>query len=57
MTPGQLKARLSRLGMGPRDLAAARGMNVRTVQRILAGKQDVPMDMERWLDEYESRSL
>lgn len=32
-------------------------MNVRTVQRILAGKQDVPRDMEQWLDEYESRSL
>mgnify|MGYP000385857604 FL=1 len=57
MTPGQFKARLSALGMGPRELAAAYGANPRTAQRWVTGKADIPRDMEQWLDEYESRSL
>lgn len=57
MTPGQLKARLSALGMGPRELAAAYGANPRTAQRWVTGRADIPRDMEQWLDEYESRSI
>lgn len=56
MTPGQLKARLSALGMGPRELAAAYGANSRTAQRWVTGKADIPRDMEQWLDEYEAKT-
>ena len=55
MTPGELRARLSRLGLGDRDLAAAYGANPRTVQRWKSGKADIPRDMETWLTEYEAR--
>jgi hypothetical protein len=53
MTPGQLKSRLSRLGMGPRELAEAYGANPRTAQRWVTGKADIPKGVEQWLDEYE----
>lgn len=56
MTPGELRARLSRLGLGDREVAADYGANPRTVQRWKTGKADIPKDMERWLDEYEART-
>ena len=55
MTPGELRARLSRLGLGDRDMAGAYGANPRTVQRWKSGKADIPRDMETWLTEYEAR--
>ena len=53
MTPGQLRARQTRLGLSDRDLAEAYGANIRTVRRWGSGKQDIPRDMEQWFDEYE----
>jgi hypothetical protein len=53
MTPGEFRARLSRLGLGDRDLAAEYGANPRSVQRWKSGKADIPRDMEQWLDNYE----
>lgn len=55
MTPGELRARLSRLGLGDRDLAAEYGANPRTVQRWKTGKADIPRGLGTWLDEYEAR--
>lgn len=53
MTPGEFRARLSRLGLGDREVAADYGANPRTVQRWKNGKADIPRDMEQWLDNYE----
>lgn len=55
MTPGEFRARLSRLGLGDREVAADYGANPRTVQRWKNGKADIPKDMEAWLDEYEKQ--
>jgi len=53
MTPGELRARLTQLGLGDREVAADYGAHPRTVQRWKLGKADIPKDMEQWLDERE----
>ena len=50
MTSHQLKAEMASLDIAPGELAAELQANVRTVQRWISGKQDIPANMPERLE-------
>ena len=53
MTPDELHARQVELNLLDRELSAAKGVSLRTLERWKDGTLDIPRDMRQWLDEYE----